>query len=121
MRRRQQGVTFLGWLFLIVPIGIVAYAGIRVAPSYMDDAKLATVLTKTAEEFSGTGNARRDAIANSLSRRLEVEYLTKPSVDDIDIRRAGNGWVLETAYSPKIPLFGNVFVLLEFDHSVEIN
>ncbi len=121
MMRRQRGVTFLGWLFLIIPIGIVVYAGIRLAPVYMDDAKLATVLKKTGEEFSGTGNARRDAIANSLTRRMEVEYLTEPSVDDIDIRRAGNGWVLEAAYSRKIALFGNLSALVEFDHSVEIN
>lgn len=121
MKRRQKGVTFLGWLFLIVPIAIVVYGGIRIGPVYMDDAKLSTVLKKTGEEFSGTGNARREAIANSLSRRLQIEYLDTPAVDDIDIRRAGNGWVLEVAYSRKVAMFGNLSALVEFDHSVEIN
>jgi hypothetical protein len=121
MKRRQQGITFLGWLFLIVPIGIVVYCGIRIGPPYMDDAKLATVLKKTGEEFSGTGNSRREAIQNSLSRRLQIEYLDQPSVDDIDIRRAGDGWRLEVAYSRKVALFGNLSALIEFDHSVEIN
>lgn len=121
MKHRQRGVTFLGWLFLIVPIAIVVYAGIRIGPCYMDDAKLATVLKKTSEEFSGTGNARRESIQNALSRRLQIEYLDQPALEDIDVRRSGQGWVLEVAYSRKVAMFGNLSALIEFDHSVEIN
>lgn len=121
MRHRQRGITFIGWVFLIVPIGLVAYAGIRLAPIYMDDAKLGGVLEKTRDEFRLEPTARRDAISNSLGRRLEVEYLSEPALQDIDIRRSGTGWVLEVAYERQVPLFGNLSALVEFDHSVQID
>ena len=32
MRKYQRGVTFIGWIILMIPIAIVFYAGIRLTP-----------------------------------------------------------------------------------------
>ena len=32
MRHSQRGITFIGWLVLLVPVAIVVYAGIRLIP-----------------------------------------------------------------------------------------
>ena len=34
--RKQRGVTMIGWIFLLVPVAIVLYAGIRVGPEYLN-------------------------------------------------------------------------------------
>ncbi len=41
MRNRQVGVTAIGWLFLLTPVAIVVYAGIRLAPVYLNYMKVA--------------------------------------------------------------------------------
>ena len=41
MHSRQAGITFIGWLFLLVPVAIVGYAGIRLLPVYLTYMKVA--------------------------------------------------------------------------------
>ena len=36
MRSKQRGITFIGWVLLLTPLAICAYAGIRVAPLYLN-------------------------------------------------------------------------------------
>ena len=38
---RQRGITFIGWLFLLMPVAIVVYGGIRLAPVYLNYMKVA--------------------------------------------------------------------------------
>ena len=33
MRSKQTGVTFIGWVILLIPVAICAYAGLRLAPA----------------------------------------------------------------------------------------
>ena len=40
-RSRQRGVTFLGWMFLLIPLAMVVYAGIRLAPMYLNYMRVA--------------------------------------------------------------------------------
>src|SRR5882724_2623060 len=40
MRNRQQGITSIGWLVLLAPFAIVLYAGIRLAPLYLNYMKV---------------------------------------------------------------------------------
>ena len=36
MRNYQRGMTVLGWMLLLIPVAIIGYAGIRVAPIYLN-------------------------------------------------------------------------------------
>ena len=42
--RKQRGVTMIGWIFLLVPVAVVLYAGIRVVPEYLNYYKVVTAL-----------------------------------------------------------------------------
>ena len=44
MRHRQRGVTAIGWVFLLIPMAIVIYAGIRIGPIYLDYYKVVQAL-----------------------------------------------------------------------------
>ena len=50
MRHSQRGITFIGWLVLLVPVAIVVYAGIRLAPIYLNYMRVAKSLSETASE-----------------------------------------------------------------------
>ncbi len=49
MRSRQAGVTFIGWVVLLIPLAIVAFAGIKLSTLYMNNFKVAKVLEQTAK------------------------------------------------------------------------
>ena len=49
--RKQRGVTMIGWIFLLIPVAIVVYAGIRVGPVYYEYFKLTSAIESTAKEL----------------------------------------------------------------------
>ena len=51
--RKQRGVTMIGWIFLLIPVAVVLYAGIRVAPEYLNYYKVVTALKETASQLKG--------------------------------------------------------------------
>lgn len=120
MRNRQRGVTFIGWIFLLIPVAIVVYAGIRLTPVVMNYFKVVRVLEQVAEELGGEEKLSPQIIRNSLERRFDVDYIDFPKVQDIAIRREGEGWVLQAEYEDLAPLFANASILLEWDKSVTI-
>ena len=40
MRQNERGVTFLGWVILLLPAALVLYAGIRLTPVYLEYMKV---------------------------------------------------------------------------------
>jgi len=119
MRNRQQGVTTIGWLFLLAPFAIVVYAGIRLAPVYLNYMKVVRAIdnaASTAKGGAGAGDAT--AIRTAIDRHFEIDMVDFPTVKDIQVRREGGAWVIEAKYDDEAPLFGNVSLHVTFDKIV---
>ena len=121
MRHRQKGVTFIGWLFLLTPVAIVGYAGIRVFPFYMNYFKVSRALEAIAAENAGEDSINQAAIRSAMYRRFDIETINHPPVDTIQVLRDGDGWVLHARYEEIAPLFGQMSILLRFDKSARIS
>lgn len=120
MRNRQRGVTFIGWLILLLPLAVVGYAAIRLTPVYLNYMKVARSLEQTAADFKDDQSATAATIRNSIEKRLDIEMVNYPTAKDIAIRREGQRWVLQAAYEDVAPLFSNVSLLVAFDRKVEL-
>jgi Domain of unknown function (DUF4845) len=119
MRNRQQGVTAIGWLFLLTPFAIVGYAGIRLAPLYLNYMKVVRAIdnaASTAKGGAGAGDAT--AIRTAIDRHFEIDMVDFPTVKDIQVRREGGAWVIEAKYDDEAPMFGNVSLHVTFDKIV---
>ena len=44
----------IGWIFLLIPMAIVLYAGIRVVPEYLNYYKVVTAMKETARSSRAT-------------------------------------------------------------------
>ena len=120
MRSRQLGVTAIGWLILLIPIGVIIYAAIRLLPIYMNYMAVARSLDDLKSEYQ-SGGATPDAIRASLGKHFEIEGLDYPAAKDIQISRVGQGWHVEAAYDDQAPLFLHITLQVEFDKSVTLN
>jgi len=113
MRNRQQGVTAIGWLVLLTPFAILLYAGIRLAPLYLNYMKVVRALDNA--KSGATAMAIRDAI----DRHFEIDMVQFPTIKDIQVRRdEGGAWVIEAKYDDEAPLFGNISLHVTFDKVV---
>jgi hypothetical protein len=119
MRKSQRGITVLGWLLVLIPVAIIGYAGIRVAPIYLNYFKVVKALEQTASEAKGE-SVNPVEVRNSLERRFNVEYIDTPDAKEIDVHRDGDHWVAAAKYEEVAPLFGNLSLLMEFDKQVEL-
>jgi hypothetical protein len=120
MRNRQQGVTAIGWLFLLAPFVIVVYAGIRLAPVYLNYMKVVRAIDNAASTVKGGAGGAGDATAirTAIDRHFEVDMVDFPTIKDIQVRREGGAWVIEAKYEDEAPLFGNVSLHVMFDKTV---
>jgi hypothetical protein len=114
MRSRQAGITFIGWVVLLIPLAIVVFGGIKVAPLYMNQFKVAKAMQQTADSTRGDTNVSPPAVRNELERRFDIEGIETPTRDDIVIEREGDSWVMTAEYNRETTLIGNVSLLVHF-------
>ena len=120
MRRKQQGITMIGWIFLLIPIALVGYATIRLAPTYLNYMRVARSISQVADEAKGDDSTNATTLRVALEKRLDIEAVEFPSPKDFTIRRDGQTWVIEVNYEEPVPFLYNVQLLATFNKSARI-
>jgi hypothetical protein len=118
MHRKQRGVTAIGWVLLLIPVGIVFYAGVRLFPMYLNYFNVARSMTQTASERSATESAQDLRFA--LEKHLDIEGITFPTIKEFTVRRDGPAWVVEIEYEDGAPLMSNISLVAKFQKSVTV-
>lgn len=118
--RAQRGVTFLGWLCLLVPVAIVVYAGIRLTPLYLNYLRVATSLERLSQQNLDPTTITADALRSSLNKSFDIETIEYPTTSDIDIHRDGDHWVAIADYQDSAALFGNLSLAVQFHKEVDL-
>jgi hypothetical protein len=114
MRSRQAGITFIGWIVLLIPVAIVAFAGIKLSTLYMNNFKVSKVLEQTAKT-SEAATVTPMAVRLEIERRFDIEGIEVPAPADIIIEKDGDTWVLAAEYTRETELFGNLSLLVHFN------
>jgi hypothetical protein len=120
MRNKQQGITLIGWIVLLVPVAIVFYAGVRLTPAYLNYMKVARSVEQLAEEYKGDEQVTAPQLRTSLQKRFDVQSVDYPAVQDIDFHREGTRWVAEAKYEDIVPFVSQISLLVKFDKRVEL-
>ncbi len=99
MRSRQAGLTFIGWVVLLIPLAIVVFAGIKLAPLYMTHFKVAKAVQQVADENRGEETISPVVVRGQLEKRFDIESIDEPTVDDVVVEREGANWVVTADYT----------------------
>jgi hypothetical protein len=122
MRSSQRGVTFIGWLFLLMPLAVLVYVGIRLTPIYLNYTRVARSLEQVADEYQDvSGQVSPVEVRKSLEKRFDIESIDFPTVKDIDIHREGEDWVAIADYEDAAHLFANVSITVAFHKEVQLH
>jgi len=119
--RKQRGVTMIGWIFLLTPMAIVLYAGIRVVPEYLNYYKVVTALKETAAQAKSDEALSPATLRKSIEGRFDTGYIEEPTIDEIVIAKGDNGWTMTADYEKVVPLFGNLHLLMAFKTTAAVS
>jgi Tfp pilus assembly protein PilE len=120
MRQPQLGMTFIGILCILALVGVIAYAGIRLVPVYLNYMKVARTMEVTATEFKGE-NPDVGALRRTLEKHWIVEDPSAVDFKEIEITKNESGGVLmHLAYDDSVPYIANVSLSVHFDKTVKV-
>ncbi|MGH8264243.1 MAG: DUF4845 domain-containing protein [Steroidobacteraceae bacterium] len=112
-------MTFIGWLFLLVPIGILLYAAIRLTPLYLEYMNIARSLEQVKSEYSGNAPTPT-ALRVSIEKHFDIESVHSVTKNDVEIKGQGGITTAHVAYDATAPLFANISIVVAFDKTVDI-
>lgn len=113
----QSGVTFGGFLMILALLGGLAIFSMRLIPAYLENAKVQKAFD-TITRDPAMQAATVAEIKESFSKRANImDDVSIVTTSNLEISKAEGKLTLSASYSKKIPLVGNVSLLLEFNPS----
>jgi hypothetical protein len=112
MRNKQKGVSFLVVFLVFVLVALAAVGGMKIFPAYAEFQTVKKAINGVAGSEGRTGSVIE--IRKAFDRRANIDNITTVSGADLEISKDGGEVVISFAYSKKIPLFSNVFLVIEF-------
>jgi len=113
MKRKQRGITLLGFIIVLAVVGFFAYVGMKLFPMYQEYYSVKAALKGLASE-PGTATSDPAKIQDLFFRRLYISYSENVKPENVKIRRADNGYQMEVQYEVRRPLVFNLDIVGKF-------
>jgi hypothetical protein len=115
--KQQLGVTFGGFIMILIILAGVAIFAMKLIPSYMEYGEIQKTLEAIVHDPE-MQTASIKEIKDSFSKRANImNDVSSVNPDDLVISKDGGVLSLSASYSKKIPLVGNVSLFIEFKPS----
>lgn len=119
VRRKQGGLTLIGFLIVLSIVIFVAFMGMKIVPIYMEYYSVVSTMNGVAST-RGAANLQPSAVRTRILDQLYVSYSSgNVKAQHIKLSRR-NGVHLRIAYEVRKPLIGNLDVVAKFDRSVQM-
>lgn len=121
MTGKQRGITLLGFLMVLIVVGIFAFVAMRLFPVYSEFLSVRSDMQSVADE-PGSSNRSLAEVRSQLEKRFYVSYVENVNLKEhLKLERTGNVQKMTIAYEVRKPLAYNLDFVAKFDHTVEMN
>lgn len=112
----ESGVSLSGLIVVLIVLGALALVAIKVIPAFIEYKAVKNSIVKAKAE-AGTGTVRE--IRQAFDKNAGVNDVSAISGRDLVITRDGGNTEISFSYEKKVPLAGNVSLLLDFDGTTD--
>ena len=116
MANKQRGVSMSGFITAVVILILLAIAGMKIAPAYIQDKTIKSKFDEVAHDPELKSVTVRE-IQEAFRKRISASDINAIKAEDVQITKDADGITLSVSYSVKIPLIANASLLLEFNPS----
>ncbi|WP_374320388.1 DUF4845 domain-containing protein [Pseudoxanthomonas kaohsiungensis] len=119
MKRKQGGLSLLGFLVVLAVVGFAAYVGMKLFPMYQEYYSVRSAMKGLANE-PGVADMDPAKIQDLFFRRLYINYSENVKPQNVKFERTEGGWKMRVNYEVRRPLVGNLDVVGRFDSTQEL-
>ncbi len=101
----------MGMVVICITIVFVAIGGLKIAPAYIEYFTVKKAIVGVAQT---TNKGTVAEVRQAFDRRAQIDDVDVIAAKDLEITKEGNDIVISFAYPKRIPLFGNVSVVIDF-------
>jgi len=114
---RQDGLSLIGWLLVLIVAAAIVLAAFRVVPAYIESARLGSALgsVKKDAQTDSIGTLRR-----KISSQLTMDSVEGVSVDDFKFERDGDQLTISIDVPIRRSYIGNLGFVVESKHSITV-
>ena len=117
--KKQQGMTAVGWLFVLLIIAMFSIFALKLIPMYIDSFTVTSSLESLKTDPKARGKSGRE-IRQLLMRRLDINMVRDVTASDVSVTRSRDGVIVEIDYEAREPLFDDLYIVLSYNKSVVI-
>ena len=115
----QQGLTLIGFVFVLMIAGIFAFIIIRLFPVYSEYYSVVSSMRAMQKE-PGIAARSPEEVKGLLLRKFYVSYVNTPKPADIKVTKRGGETLLQVKYETRGNLLYNLDYIASFDKSVSL-
>ena len=119
MRDRQRGMTLISMIIVAAFVASYGFAVLKITPFYLEQMKILRVLKDVEANLGGT-NASVMQVRDAIDKRLNIEMVRDLRAKDFSIKKGGAGYIVNATYERRASYFGNLYLVVAFDETVEI-
>ncbi len=112
--KHQRGVALSGLIFWGIILALVAVLGMKVVPTTIEFYKIKKDAESTLNKVGPDSTVAE--VRATFDRFANIDMLEFSS-KDLDISKEGGRIVIDFAYEKRIPLFGNVSLVIDYKGS----
>ncbi|KPC52983.1 DUF4845 domain-containing protein [Amantichitinum ursilacus] len=110
--RKQQGLSFFGFIIVAVFVAAVAVTFFKVIPAYVEYFNIKKTIKTIAKEGAGQPPAE---VRKSFSRHAQIDDIESVQATDLQIQQTGGVMNVSVSYQRTVPLVANISLLFNFD------
>jgi len=119
MKRKQGGLSLLGFLVVLAVVGFAAYIGMKLFPMYQEYYSVRSAMKGLANE-PGVADMDPAKVQDLFFRRLYINYSENVKPQNVKFERTEGGWKMRVNYEVRRPLVGNLDVVGRFDSTQDL-
>lgn len=117
---RQGGWTFWSLIFTLGVLAFFSYIGMQLVPVYSANNNIENAMVQSVEG-ADLRTIGRGQIITKMNKQLYLDgtYELLDYKKDLDVKRSRNKFTLQIKYERRVPVAGNINIVVSFDPIVE--
>ena len=118
MIKRQEGMTAISMMVLIGGLVFVASLVLKVAPVYVDNSSVNSVVTSFDGKNDMAGSTKK-MVLEAFHKRLRINNVTTLPKEAVSLVKKDGDFILVVEYEPRGQLIGSLEYIVSFRHEAK--